>query len=129
MGANNELYIEPVRLTRNAINGRFLKGHVPHNKGKKWREWMDGRTARRVKRIALKNLHGRSDIGGWNARPIFALNKAGDTVGWFASSNDAERKTGICARNIRSVLEGKRKTAGGYRWIRELSFWDLEAQQ
>ena len=114
-----ELYIEPERRYRNAINGQFLKGNTPHNKGKKWNEWMDMRKAKRVKRIGMRNLHGRSDIGGWNAQPVFAIDKDGNTVGWFASSRDAERKTGICARNIRAVLGGKRKHAGGYRWIRQ----------
>lgn len=33
--------IEPP--TRNKKNGRFLKNHKPHNKGKRWSEWMDGR--------------------------------------------------------------------------------------
>ena len=114
-----ELYIEPERRDRNALNGQFLKGSTPHNKGKKWNEWMDMRKAKRVKRIGMRNLHGRSDIGGWNAQPVFAIDKDGNTVGWFASSHDAERKTGICARNIRAVIEGKRKHAGGYRWIRQ----------
>lgn len=114
-----ELYIEPERRNRNAINGRFLKGNTPHNKGKKWDEWMDMRKAKRVKRIGLRNLHGRSDIAGWNAEPVFALDDDGNTVAWFASSNDAERKTGICGRNIRAVLEGKRKHAGGYIWVKD----------
>lgn len=114
-----ELYIEPERRDRNALNGHFLKGNTPHNKGKRWSEWMDMRKAKRVKRIGMRNLHGRSDIGGWNAQPVFAIDKDGNTVGWFASSHDAERKTGICARNIRAVLEGKRKHAGGYRWIKQ----------
>ena len=114
-----ELHIEPERVTRNLKNGRFLKGHPTHNKGKKWKEWMDMRKANKVKRIGLKNLLlGRNDIGGWNAQPIFALDKEDNIVGWFASSCDAERKIGICARNIRSVLEGKRKFAGGYRWVK-----------
>ena len=116
---STELYIEPERRDRNALNGQFLKGSTPHNKGKRWSEWMDMRKAKRVKRIGMRNLHGRSDIGGWNAQPVFAIDKDGNTVGWFASSYDAERKTGICARNIRAVLEGKRKHAGGYRWIRQ----------
>ena len=38
-----ELYVEPVWTGRNAVTGRFLKGNTPHNKGKKWSEWMDGR--------------------------------------------------------------------------------------
>lgn len=29
-----ELYIEPERRYRNALNGQFLKGNTPHNKGK-----------------------------------------------------------------------------------------------
>lgn len=114
-----ELFIEPKRKQYNPINGQFLKGHIPHNKGKKWSEWMDMRKAKKIKRIGMMNLHGRKDIGGWNACPIFAIGNDGNTVGWFASSNDAERKTGICARNIISVLNGKRKTAGGYKWIKQ----------
>ena len=114
-----ELYIEKEVPKRNAVNGRFLRGHVPHNKGKRWIEWMDMRKAKKVIRIGMMNLHGRNDIGGWNAVPIFAIDNHGNIVGWFASSNDAERKTGICARNIRNVLNGKRKTAGGYKWIKQ----------
>ena len=113
-----ELYVAKERAGRNAVNGRFLKGHTPHNKGKKWSEWMDGRKAKRVKRIALKNLRGRMDLGGKNAIPIYALDKDGNTLAWFASSKDAQRKTGICARNIRSVVAGKRKYAGGYKWVK-----------
>lgn len=115
-----ELYVEPEWKGYNALTGQFLKGHVPHNKGKKWPEWMDIRKAKRVKRIAMRNLHGRSDIGGWNAKPVFAIDKDGNTVGWFASANDAERKTGICGRNIRAVIEGRRKHAGGYRWVKDV---------
>lgn len=29
----SELYIPIERPTRNLVNGRFLKGHTPHNKG------------------------------------------------------------------------------------------------
>lgn len=36
----HELYIPPKWDGRNKANGRFLKGHTPHNKGKKWGEWM-----------------------------------------------------------------------------------------
>lgn len=32
----SELYIPIERPERNLVNGRFLKGHTPHNKGKKW---------------------------------------------------------------------------------------------
>ena len=44
---STELYIEPVWKGYNTVTGQFLKGHVPHNKGKKWSEWMDGRKAKK----------------------------------------------------------------------------------
>lgn len=42
----SELYIPPERPERNLVNGRFLKGHTPHNKGKKWADYMDMRKAK-----------------------------------------------------------------------------------
>jgi hypothetical protein len=112
----SELYLPPERPQRNPVNGQFLKGHVPHNKGKKWSDYMDGRKAKRIKRIATKNLRPRMDIGGWNKKPIIAMDDDDNIVGWFASAADAERKTGIERRNITSVCNGKRKHAGGFKW-------------
>jgi len=112
----SELYIPIERPQYNPTNGQFLKGHVPHNKGKKWREYMDMRKAGRIKRIGMKNLKPRMDIGGWNRKPVVALDDDGNILGWFSSSVDAEHKTGICARNIRRVCNGERKKAGGFRW-------------
>lgn len=114
----NELYIPPKRIYRNPINGQFLKGLAPHNKGKKWEDYMDMRKAKRVKRIAIQNLRRDNNIGGWNARKIVAV-KDGILLGVFSSSCDAERKTGISARNIRSCCNNKRKNAGGYMWFFE----------
>ena len=111
-----ELYIPIERPQYNPINGQFLKGHVPHNKGKKWSDYMDMRKAKRILRIAKKNLKPRMDIGGWNKRAVIALDENGKLLGWFSSSKEAECKTGICSRNINSVCNGKRKHAGGFRW-------------
>ena len=99
----NELYIPPQRLNRNPINGRFLKGSIPHNKGKKWDDYIPShKRESMIKGLAL----GR---------------KSGRLQGVFQSSNDAKRKTGICARNIRNCCSGKRKHAGGYQW-----FWESD---
>lgn len=38
-----ELIFTPVRPQRNAVTGRFMKGHVPANKGKKWADYMTKR--------------------------------------------------------------------------------------
>lgn len=43
-----ELYIPPIRRGNNATNGRFTKGHVPANKGRKWDEYMSKRAQRRA---------------------------------------------------------------------------------
>lgn len=111
-----ELYIPKERPQYNPTNGQFLKGHIPFNKGKKWEDYMDMRKARRIKRIAIKNLARNRNIGGWNKRAVVCVDEENKILGWFSSSYDAEKKTGICARNIRTVCNGKRKHAGGYRW-------------
>ena len=40
----------------------------------------------------------------------------GKVIAEFYGSGEASRATGIGARNIRSVCEGKREFAGGYKW-------------
>jgi hypothetical protein len=94
-------------------NGRFVKGQTAWNKGKKWNEWMDGRKQRKV-RNRLKHT-GNPKLPGWNKKAIAAVKD--NKVVFFDSSVDAERKTGICGRNIRSVCEKKRNFAGGCRWF------------
>lgn len=42
-----ELYLPPVRPKRNPKNGRFLTGHTPANKGKKWDEYLSKRKQKR----------------------------------------------------------------------------------
>ena len=111
-----ELYIPPERPQRNLVNGQFLKGNSPFNKGKKWKDYMDEETYKKCKGIIAKNLKPNMNLGGWNKKAIVALDQEGNVLGWFESSEDAERKTGICAYNIRKACRGKRKTAGGFRW-------------
>lgn len=53
--SNYELTLPPVRPQRNPLTGRFLKGHVPANKGKKWDEFMPKRSQRRSAK-GWKNL-------------------------------------------------------------------------
>lgn len=101
---------------RNLRTGTFLKGHIPHNKGRKWTDWMDMRKARKVLRIGMKNLKGRSDIGGWNKKPVVVVTQDG-RWGVFESAASAARKTGLTRRNIAHCCEGKRKHCGGLRWF------------
>ena len=47
MSDYGELRLPPVVTHVNKQTGRYMKGHVPANKGKKWSEWMSKRGARR----------------------------------------------------------------------------------
>ena len=113
-----ELYIPVERPQRNPVNGRFLKGHVPFNKGRKWSDYIDTEKAVRMLKGLEGGRKGNPSMPGWNARPIVAV-KDGRFMGWFRSSYDAERKTGIQGRNIRLCCNGKRRHAGGLRWFFE----------
>ena len=35
-------------MSHNPVNGQFLKGHTPHNKGRKWNEYMGKRMQKRA---------------------------------------------------------------------------------
>ena len=48
--AYGELTLPPVRSTHNKQNGRFLKGHTPWNKGKKWADCYGKRAQKRMAR-------------------------------------------------------------------------------
>lgn len=50
-----ELTLSPERPTRNAVTGRFMKGFVPANKGKKWDDFASKKAQRRMKK-GWKNL-------------------------------------------------------------------------
>jgi hypothetical protein len=99
----------------NPQTGRFLKNHIPHNKGKKWSEWMDWRKQKRI----LKNLQrkGNPNLAGSNARKVVGVKNGKFFV--FDSGVDAGRKLGIQARNINSCCHKKRKTCGGIMWFFE----------
>lgn len=101
---------------RNARNGRFLKGHIPHNRGKSWEEWMDMRKARRIKRVAMQNLKPNLNIGGWNKKKVVAVTDEGKWYG-FNSATEAAEKLNLCRRNISHCCEGKRQRCGGFRWF------------
>jgi len=112
-----ELKLDKFSGNRNPVNGRFLPKSIPFNKGKKWSEWFPKEAWEK----ALKNLEkgrGRKNIGGWNKKECIALTKDYKWVGIFESATAAARKFNINRRNICSVCNKKRKSAGGY-----IFFW------
>lgn len=114
----SELYIPIERPTRNLVNGRFLKGHTPHNKGKRWADYIAGIKRENMLRGLELGRKGNPNIAGSNSKQVVAI-KDGQLFAVYPSSNDAGRKTGVCSRNIRSCCSGKRKSAGGYQWFLE----------
>lgn len=76
--AYGELYLPPEVPKRNAVNGQFLKGHVPHNKGKKWSDYMGKRAQKRAakgwKNLDLhRNKNGRPDNAGRCRKQVIAV--------------------------------------------------------
>lgn len=60
---NYELNLGPERPQRNLVNGRFLKGSTPANKGKTWDEYMSKRAQKRAAR-GWRNLEKYRPRGG-----------------------------------------------------------------
>ncbi len=73
-----ELRVSDKPLQRNPLNGRFLKGHTPANKGKKWDEYMSRRAQRRSRK-GWKNLelHRHRGGPGRTEKPVIAVNDTG----------------------------------------------------
>ena len=116
----SELFIPIERPTRNLVNGRFLKGHTPHNKGKTLKFH-----SRWSRRRCLKNLEkGRNTPhktgGGTNKKSVVAI-KDGKLVGVYDSVRTAGEKLNITPSHISDVCLKKKghKTVRGYRMFFE----------
>lgn len=78
---STELSLQPTRPTRNKVTGRFLPGHVPANKGKRWADYLSEESQREIAK-GWKNLDEyRSEngkkYGGRNRKPIVAITDDG----------------------------------------------------
>ena len=110
-----ELYLPPILPERNA-KGQFYKKHIPHNKGKKWADYLDARHYDKIlKCLEIGQKKGRPSIGGWNRKKIVGVKNG--KCGVYDSSCEAERRLGIIARNIRKCCRKERNHAGGIRWF------------
>ena len=69
-------------------------------------EWVNGSANQVHSRYVLGNVTGFKDT------PVICL----DTGEEFISTRDAWRKTGINYTHISECANGKRKTAGGFKW-------------
>ena len=98
-----ELTLPPVWTGINKQNGQFLKGHEPHNKGKKWSEWMSKRGQRKVRKgwqnVLDHRPKSRPDTAGRCRKQVIAVMDDGR---WFhfAYLGDAAKWVGGSRENV-----------------------------
>ncbi len=99
--------------------GTFKKGHTPWNKGKSWEQqgWTKERREKVVEQLR-KNMSKNKyeNTAEHLKKPVIQMDKYGNRLHWYASSEAAARKLGLHGRNIRKVCDGERNFCGGYRW-------------
>lgn len=98
-------------------HGQFQKGHKPWNKGKSWDEMGISKEKQKSMRMNLEAYQGKGNpnLGGWNAKPVIAVDEYGNRVHWYRSAQDAADKLGLIRRNIaRACVKGY--YCGDYRW-------------
>lgn len=99
----HELYIPPERKDYNLKNGRFLKGHVPFNKGRTWKEWMSKRGRKRSSK-GWSNLDkyrptARPDNAGRCRKAVIAVTDDGRWC-WLPHSGKAGKWIGGNRENV-----------------------------
>ena len=131
--SDGSLYI-PTDWTRiDPRNGRFMKGHEPHNKGKKWDEYLPKKSQRRMKKgwknlDKYRNCNGRPDTAGRSRKEVVAVRNNGkyrifDFIGAAADWLGGNRENiGRCCRNNQerhvNQKTGKVNTDHQYKGIR-----------
>lgn len=102
--SDGSLYIPTDWTKHDPRTGRFMKGHEPKNKGKKWDEWMP-KASQRKSRKGWKNLdkyrnkNGRPDTAGRCRKAVVAVRNNG-TYQMFSFTGPAAEWIGGCRENI-----------------------------
>lgn len=99
-----ELYIPPERKDYNAVNGRFMKGHVPFNKGKKWTDYLKKRSMRKCAKgwanVMKHRPKSRPDVSERCRKQVIAVTDDGRMV-VLPSVKHAGEWIGGCRENVR----------------------------
>lgn len=126
-----ELTLPAVFTGVNRKTGRFLKGHVPANKGKKWDEFMSKRAQRRSSKgwrnlDLYRNKNGRSDCAGRCRKSVVAVmgdgrwlvfGYVGAAAEWLRQCHPTANRENI-SRCCRQNTAGGRNTDHGYYGVR-----------
>ena len=106
-----ELTLPPVWTGINKQNGRFLKGHEPHNKGKKWSDYMGKRAMKRAMKgwqnVISHRPKMRPDTAGRCRVPVVAVRDDG-TWCVLPYVGAAGEWVGGCRENVRRCCQCNR---------------------
>ena len=112
----SELYIPPERFERNLVNGRFLKGCTPHNKGKRMTYHSKWAKRRSIKNLSKGRGAWHKTGAGMNKKSVVLI-KDEKLCGVFPSIQMAGKMIGVAPSLISAIcrkVRGKH-TANGYR--------------
>ena len=111
-----ELRLSPIYTGVNARNGRFMKGHIPANKGKKWSDYMSRsamkRCAKGWKNLDMHRPKERADTAGRCRKQVVAVMDDGKwlvfpyigaAAEWLGGCN--RENVGRCCRMNQSKAE------------------------
>lgn len=122
-----ELYIEPERPQRHLLNGQFLKGHTPHNKGTK----MKYKSRKSKKRSVVNLIKGRGAHhktgAGMNKKGVVII-KDRKFISAYNSVRNAAKWLNITPSHVSAccLKQPGHKTVRGYQVFYEDDNWISE---
>lgn len=145
-GREKKVYVKTGRLKPNSTKGKTLEEIHGIEKAKELKEIIiknlklvkkgdkltDGTKEKIVKSLIgnkrrlgikcskeTKDKISKNKMGtvSWNATPIIQLSKDGDFISEWRSASNAAEILNLNQGNICSVINGNRKTCGGFKWI------------
>ena len=73
----------------------------------------------RIVKDKISKTKKEQNIEAWNRISILQLSKNGDFIKEWSSSHEAASILGLNQGNINSVVNGKRKTCGNFKWVKK----------
>lgn len=118
----------PERFQRDPISGRFLKGHVPANKGKTWNETMGKRAQKRAakgwKNLELHRCKGGGPNSGRPKKAVIAVTDEGEFkyfsyVGAAATwcNGNRENVARCCRQNLSGTIDRKGAVNNDHKYL------------
>ena len=116
---NDEAYTLHIDQPKKRKVGQHKEGYHAWNRGLTWEQ--QGWTEERKKKVIAQLMENRKKntyktCYNHFKHPVIQMDKYGDELHWYESSEAAARKLGLQGRNIRKVCDGERHTCGGFRW-------------